>query len=144
MTMKLSKDNEITELNIDKPFEKLIENPYNISIFTKALDFNLTLVDKDTKSRTLLFQKEYTDEKGRNILCSYIFIQVINKLCSAKEFENYKRLLDEIVREYSQGDYLEIEPVIFANNYDEDVKTFIKDYNRIEHRKPYKLVLFKT
>ena len=125
-------------LDSEDPCFDLEKNPYSYPmIFNKDFDFNLQLVEKNANKQYLLFRKNFDGCAG------YAFIVCKNGEVRLVDFKIIFDSYSKIVRSYGKGDFKEVELIIIAKRFSEEVINFISVYNEnYSRRTPIRIFVY--
>ncbi|MBU4562853.1 hypothetical protein KKB17_05545 [bacterium] len=129
----------VKKLKNNDPYRSLISNLYSIGIFKSAINGLLSIIEKNDKYRTILLERQFINNSNIYIESGYYFIQCFNCTCNKNELKQFRNTLENIVKQKTKGNYMEVDPIIIAVEFSPDVLNFIYQYNRIQRRKPIQL-----
>lgn len=132
-------ENIIEKLKISNPYSSLLSNLYSIGIFKSAINGLLSIIEKNDKYQTILLERQFINNSNIYIESGYYFIQCFNCPCNENELKQFRNTLENIVKQKTKGNYMEVDPIIIAVGFSPDVLNFIYQYNRIQRRKPIQL-----
>jgi|GEM_PF-1766491 len=133
----------VKKLSILDPYKTLCKDLYSADIFDQAIDGLLFLVEKDDGEQTLLIEKKFVNNSEGYLNSGYYFIQCINSVCSDEQIKKFRGLLEKVVKQKAKGNYMEVEPIIVAQKYDDSVIEFVEQYNKMQKRKPIQLFIYE-
>lgn len=122
-----------------EPYNSICDNLYSVDIFDKTLNGLLSVIDKKHNNQTILIERKFTDSHRVQIGAGYYFIQCLTVTCGEEQLTQYRRLLEEVVKQRARGNYMEVDPILIAPQFNSAVLTFIEQYNKIQKRKPIQL-----
>ena len=132
-------ENIIEKLKISNPYSSLLSNLYSIGIFKSTINGLLSIIEKNDKYQTILLERQFINNSNIYIESGYYFIQCFNCPCNENELKQFRNTLENIVKQKTKGNYMEVDPIIIAVGFNPDVLNFIYQYNRIQRRKPIQL-----
>lgn len=120
------------------PILTLCSNPYAYGLFKKEEDFQLEILEINEHENYILLRKKI------NGIIGYAFVVQINDLNAEimkKTYNKFKNFVSEI----AHNNFREFELVIITQFVDNEVTTFINEYNnRYSHRPPIRLIFYKV
>ena len=120
------------------PLEDLKRNPCAFrEIFSEEKDFNVIFVKEIPEHNILIFEKRYN---GIGEIAIVICVDdKVTKITLKQLMNHYKK----IVLSLPGRNFREVEPVVIAKEFDNDVLTMIERYNSsYEKRKPFRLFTY--
>jgi len=132
-------ENIIEKLKISNPYSSLLSNLYSIGIFKSTINGLLSIIEKNDKYQTILLERQFINNSNIYIESGYYFIKCFNCPCNENELKKFRNTLENIVKQKTKGNYMEVDPIIIAVGFSPDVLNFIYQYNRIQRRKPIQL-----
>lgn len=123
------------------PYKTLCENLYSSGIFDKNINGLLSIIEKNDKLGTILIERKYINNGGNTIICGYYFIQCFNSVCTEENLKLFREILEKVVKQKARGNYMEVNPIIIAKGFTEEVIDFVDKYNKIQRRKPIELYI---
>lgn len=121
------------EINIHHLLSQISSSPNGLyPILGKKILPGTDIELKYSKENIHILQKYYSCN-GQKLLLGHILICEIHRTCV---LEDLSRFISNIYEEASkfQGNFMAINPIIVAENYDDSVKFFIDQYNTYETR----------
>lgn len=132
----------IEKISIGTPYDSICRDPYSLSIFEREINGDLAIIERDNIQKLILFSKRFLDLEGRDKSSGYCLVQCIEGVCNIDAVEEFRRKLDEITRKYANGNYMDVDPILIAKAFSQDVLAFIDGYNNLQKRKPMRLYTF--
>ncbi|OIP26825.1 MAG: hypothetical protein AUK00_03540 [Dehalococcoidia bacterium CG2_30_46_9] len=132
----------IEKISNGTPYASICREPYSLSIFERKINGDLAIIEMDNIQKLILFNKRFLDLEGRDKSSGYCLVQCIEGVCNIDSVEEFRRKLDEITRKYANGNYMDIDPILIAKAFSQDVLVFIDSYNSLQKRKPVRLYTF--
>jgi len=132
----------IEKISIGTPYDSICRDPYSLSIFEREINGTLTIIERDDTRKLILFNKGFLDLESRNKSSGYCLVQCIEGVCNIDSVEEFRRKLEGITKKYANGNYMNVDPVLVAKAFSQDVLTFIDGYNSLQKRKPMRLYTF--
>lgn len=121
------------EIKTHQLLSQISSNPNNVYfILGKKIPPKTNIELKSSEKNVTVLQKYYR-HKEHKILLGHILIYLVRRKWV---LEDFVELMNEIRKEANkfQGDFMTVEPVIVAENYDFSTKFFIEKYNKYESR----------
>jgi hypothetical protein len=114
----------IPKIRTEKPYEDLKQDPYSLpEVFDPSVDFSLLLVEERKESGSLIFGKKYDGDSGHAlVICS-------SQVVSWSLFQDRYHEYTDCVRRYGRNSYREVEFVLIARGFANDVADFVETYN---------------
>ncbi len=120
------------EICSDKPLVQISSNPEKFyTVFNMNATPKIYLSLKSSKANFIVLQKTYK-EGQKNVHIGNILIYDVDTKCYFKDFIEFMKLIYEEAKKF-KGDFMMVEPIIVAENYDDVVASFIKKYNNYEN-----------
>ena len=132
----------IEKISIGTPYDSICRDPYSLSILGKEINGDLAIIEKDNIQKFILLNKRFLDLAGKAKNSGYCLVQCIEGVCNIDSVEEFRRKLEEITRKYANGNYMEVDPILVAKAFSQDVLAFIDSYNGLQKRKPMRLYTF--
>ncbi len=132
----------IEKISTRTPYDSICREPYSLSIFEKAINGDIAIVERDDIQKFTLFNKRFLDLEGRGKSSGYCLVQCIEGVCNIDSVEEFRRKLEEITRKYVNGNYMDVDPILVAKAFSQDALAFIDSYNSLQKRKPMRLYTF--
>lgn len=148
----------LTERAVSTSFETFTEIPSNellaqvssdpkkfYTIFNRNATPKIDLVLKSSKINSVILQKIYKGGQ-KDVLIGNILIYNVGAKCYLKDFTDFMKLVYEEANKF-KGDFMMVEPIIVAENYDGLIRSFIEKYNNYEklaHRQPIGAYITRT
>jgi len=132
---------EIPDLKIGVKdlYLKMAENPYFLSILSRDIDGKIKVLNKINHKKILFLKKTFVNISGIESISGYVLIQFVDEICNIDILKDFREHLEEMVHNYGNDDYFEIDPVIVAKGFERDVVSFINKYNEFQSRSPIRL-----
>lgn len=112
---------------------KISSNPSGLyPILGKKIPPKTIIELRSSKENVSILQKYYR-YNGQKILLGHILIYLIRKKCVLEDFIDFMNKTHEEANKF-QGDFMAVDPVVVAENYDNLTKFFIEKYNKYESR----------
>jgi len=124
------------------PYSSLYQDLYSLGIFDRNINGNLHILEKNDEHKTILIERRYVDLSGNLVISGFYFIQCLYFICETEHIRKFRGNLEIVVKKKAKGNYMEVDPIILARGYKEDVSHFIANYNEIQRRKPIQLFIF--
>lgn len=137
----------ITKLPKGDPYPALVSNNlYETGMFDQTLNgiCSLSVVEKNDKHRTVLIERSFRNGRGKSYVAGYSFIQCLQCRCEEDNLRVFRSLLEEIVRTKANGNYMEVEPILCAFGFSDEVIRFVDQYNSFQRRKPIQLMSYEA
>jgi len=132
----------IKKLSTSEPYISLCQDLYSLDIFDKAINGLLTIIEKNKELRITLVERKFVNNSGSCINAGYFFIQCLKTICEEEHLKVFRRFLETTVKEKAKGNYMEVDPILSATGYSNNVIDFVDKYNEIQRRKPIQLFLY--
>jgi len=132
----------IEKISTETPYDSICKDPYSLSIFEREINGDLGIIERDDIPKLILFNKRFLDLEGRGKSSGYCLVQCIDDVCNIDSVEEFRKKLEEIARKYANGNYMDIDPILIAKAFSQDVLVFIDNYNSLQKRKPMRLYTF--
>lgn len=132
----------IDKITIGTPYDSICRDYYSLSIFEKEVNGDLAIIEKDDIQKLILFNKRFLDLEGRNKSSGYCLMQCIEGICNIDSLKAFRKRLEETTRKYTNGNYMNVDPILVAKAFSQDVLSFIDSYNSLQKRKPMRLYTF--
>jgi len=119
------------EIKTHQVESQIISNPNNIyQILGRKTPSKITIEIESIKKDVIVLQKYYSTKEKKTLL-GHILINLIPRKVV---LEDLVEVMNKICNEANkfQGDFMAVEPVIIAENYDTTTKFFIDKYNEYE------------
>ena len=129
------------KLSTSDPYNSLRNDLYSVGIFDPTINGLLSAIEKNDNNQTILVQREFADDSGSHVDAGYYFIQCLNSLCKEKHLKQYRGFLESVVKQKAKGNYMEVDPILIAPEYDNAVLSFVDQYNKLQKRKPIQLFM---
>lgn len=129
----------IENISTGNPYDSICGDPYSLSIFERQINGDLAIIEKDNIQKLILFNKKFLDLEGGHRSSGYCLVRCIDGICNIDSVEEFRRKLDEITRKYANGNYMDVDPILIAKAFSQDVLAFIDSYNSLQKRKPMRL-----
>ncbi len=126
-------------LRIKNLYKTIIKKPEIIKMWNNNVN-NLTIVEKNETERRILVERSFCDEKGKRVISGFLLIKIIDNICKEKDLIKFRRALERVVKERCGGNYMEVEPILIAKDFEEKVMEFVTNYNKLQRRKPIQLI----
>jgi len=127
-----------TKIKVSDPLVQISSNPEKFyTIFDKERPPKITLKLESSQPNFVILRKIY-DNGRKKVLLGHILIYQIFEKCSLKDFTEFMKCVYEEVNKL-KGDFMNVEPIIIAEDYENLVGSFIEKYNRYEtlaHHQP--------
>ncbi len=117
-------------LATEAPLEKIrskVTNFYNI--FGKVPVENIVLNLKSSENDYVLLSKRLQNSEK---LIGHVLVHQIHGRCSNEKFVKFMKLVRDDVNKSFDGDFMSVEPVLIAEEFENAVTLFIENYNRFE------------
>ncbi|MCD6094330.1 hypothetical protein J7J39_00215 [bacterium] len=126
-------------LRIKNLYETIIKKPEIIKMWNNNVN-DLTIVEKNETERCILAERSFCDEEGKRIISGFLLMKIIDNICKEKDLIKFRRALERVVKERCGGNYMEVEPILIAKDFEEKVMKFVTNYNKLQRRKPIQLI----
>ena len=121
------------EMNVEHLLSQISSSPNVLySILGEKILPGTHIELKYSKENIHILQKCYR-YNGQKLLLGHILIYEIRKTCFIEELSGFMRKIYEEASKF-QGNFMAINPIIVAENYEDSVKFFINQYNAYETR----------
>lgn len=121
------------KIEIHRLLSQISSNPNGLyETLGKKIPPKTNIELKSSEEKVSILQKYYR-HRGQKILLGHILIYVIRTKCVLKNFEEFMNKTHEEVNKF-QGDFMTVDPIMVAENYDDSAKFFIEKYNVYEPR----------
>ena len=125
-----------TKLRTSDPYQTLLKNLFSLQIFDRSLNGSLHIRETDVTVQTLLIEREFVNTSEMRMTAGFVLIQCFSESMSDQDLRNFRSLVEDIVRRKTQGNYMDVNPIIIAPSFTESVYLFIQDYNKMQSRQP--------
>lgn len=132
----------VKKLKISNPYMALKKNLYSLDIFNKKINGLLNILEKNDELCTLLIERRFINNLGEKIESGYFFIQCLNSNCEEFHLIEFRKLLERIIMDRAKGNYMEVDPILIAPEFDFKVIEFIEQYNKFHKRKPIQIFTY--
>lgn len=132
----------IERISIGTPYDSICRDPYSLNILEREINGDLAIIERDNIQKLIQFNKRFLDLGGRDKSSGYCLVQCIEGVCNIDSVEKFRRKLDEITRRYANGNYMDVDPILIAKAFSQNVLAFIDGYNSLQKRKPMRLYTF--
>lgn len=129
----------IQRITTENPYKSLSEDLYSLGILSKEINGNLNFIKKYVRDQVLLISKGFLNLGGKEKISGYIFIQCVNDVCNIEIIKSFRKKLENIVKQYAEGNYMEVDPILIARDFSTDVIKFVDEYNTFQKRKNLRL-----
>ena len=120
-------------IEIHQLLSQISSNPNGLyRILGKKIPPKTDIELKSSEENVSVLQKYY-HYKGQKILLGHILIYLIRRKCVLENFVEFMNKTHEEANKF-QGDFIAVDPIIVAENYDDLTKFFIEKYNKYESR----------
>lgn len=137
----------IVKLDKGDPYPALASNKlYETGIFASTLNgnYSLSVIERSDKDRTVLIERAFRNGRGKSLTAGYYFIQCLLCQCGEDSLRQFRGLLEEVVKTRARGDYMEVEPLLGAPGFRDEVVGFVDQYNSFQRRKPIQLFSYEV
>jgi len=107
-------------------------NDFYAAFSDKKIAPKTTIKFKSSEKDTIVLQKYYQQDEQR-IPLGHVLIYEFNGACTLKDLAEFMNRVREEAEKF-QGDFMAVEPIIIASDYNKLVKFFIEKYNKYETR----------
>ncbi len=129
----------IKKLSTSAPYNSLCKDLYSLGIFDKAINGLLSIIETDDKHQTILIERRFADNSGDYIEAGYYFIQCLNITCEEEHLKQSREILEIVIKQKVKSNYMEVDPILLAPEFNKAVLDFVNQYNKIQRRKPIQL-----
>lgn len=123
-------------LKTSNPYLTLINDLFSLSIFDRSLNGFLNILVKDDIAQIILIERRFKNTHDKTMNAGYILIQCFQESITDEHLGRFRFLIEKIVKEKVQGNYMDLSPIIIAPDFSHSVLQFIDDYNRMQNRQP--------
>ncbi len=123
-------------LRAANPYRTLLNDPFALPIFDRSLNGSLAILLKDDVAQTMLIERRFKNTSDNTMNAGFIFIQCFNESITEEHLRRFRSLIETVVKEKAQGNYMDLNPIIIAPDFARSVLQFIEDYNRMQNRQP--------
>lgn len=134
---------EVKTLQTKEPYAIIIRDFYALPIFDKKINGSLNIIEKNETEKIILFSKNFKNLTGVNTISGYYLLQCFNSECNSEKIILFRSRLEDMVKKYTNSNYMEVDPIIIAPSYSADTLKFIGKYNEFQRRKPIQLYTYK-
>jgi len=129
-------------LPTSNPYESLCRDLYSIGIFDQTINGCLSVIERDDESHTILIDRKFPTNSEDIVRCGYCFVQCLDCPCNQEHLRRFRQRLERLVNLRAGGNYMEVDPILIAREFDTPVISFVEDYNAIQRRKPIQLFTY--
>lgn len=120
-------------IEIHRLLSQISSNPNGLyPILGKKIPPKTKIELKSSEENLSILQKYYR-YNGQKDLLGHILIYVIRRECVLEDFVEFMNKIHEEANKF-QGNFMAVEPIIVAENYDNSIKFFIEKYSTYESR----------
>jgi len=130
---------EIEKISIGNPYDSICRDPYSVSIFEREINGDLAIIERDDIHKFILLNKGFLDLKNRDKNSGYCLVHCIYGVCDIDSVKIFRKKLEEITIKYATGNYMDVDPVLIAKSFSQNVLSFVDSYNNFQKRKPIRL-----
>ncbi|MFP3880594.1 MAG: hypothetical protein ACLFVA_06540 [Dehalococcoidia bacterium] len=105
-------------------------------------NYSLSVIEISDRDRTVLIERTFRNGRGKSLGAGYYFIQCLLCQCGEDSLRLFRGLLEEVVKAKARGNYMEVEPLLSAPEFTDEVVKFVEQYNSFQRRKPIQLFSF--
>jgi hypothetical protein len=116
----------LPQIRTEQPYEDLKRDSYSHhEVFDPSVDFKVMLIEERRERDSLVFKKKYDGVSG------YALVICKDEVVSRDHFQDSYNQYTECVRRYGDKSFKEVELILIARDFENDVADFVETYNNL-------------